>query len=186
MSKSSDKLPSQRQLADLYEVSEYAIRTAKKKGVDIHNRDEVRAHFLKGRKRPAAWVSGCPWDEVKMVDDVPERASSYEIDMIQQVKDAIDYDEARTLKTKIDSLHKLRQIQIQDRDYIHKDEVTDDMTRIGNGLKAGLLRLQADLPPMLEGLGANEMQKVLQAKIYEMLGQWSNESSDLYKAEVVR
>jgi hypothetical protein len=59
------------------------------------------------------------------------------------------------------------------------------MTRIGNGLKAGLLRLQADLPPMLEGLGANEMQKILAAKINEMLGQWSNESCDLYKPEVL-
>tara|TARA_R110002020_G_scaffold81691_1_gene202701 strand:+ start:99 stop:650 length:552 start_codon:yes stop_codon:yes gene_type:complete len=176
---------SQRQLAIQYSVSESALRTIKKKGIDIRDREAVREHFLTCPRRPDQWVNGCPWDEPKFTKPTPDEVSGEELDLMQQVIEAHDYDSVRTLKTKIDALHKLRQIEIQDRDYIHKDEVTDDMTRIGNGLKAGLLRLQADLPPMLEGLGANEMQKTLAAKINEMLSQWANESSELYKPEVL-
>ena len=176
---------SRRHLATQYSVSEAALRTAQKKGVDIRDRESVREYFLSCPRRPKLWSNGCPWDEPKFVKPAPDEVSGEELELMDQVMAALDYDTVRMLKTKIDALHKLRQIEIQDRDYIHKDEVTDDMTRIGNGLKAGLLRLQADLPPMLEGLGANDMQKTLAAKINEMLSQWSNETSDLYKPEVL-
>ena len=98
-----------------------------------------------------------------------------------QVRNATNYDTARTLKTQIDGIHKLRQIEILEGDYIHKDEVVTDMTRIGSAMQAGLKQLSADLPAMLEGLPAAQSKKVIAKVGIKLMGLLSDQFSKLYK-----
>ena len=98
-----------------------------------------------------------------------------------QVRNATNYDTARTLKTQIDGIHKLRQIEILEGDYIHNDEVVTDMTRIGSAMQAGLKQLSADLPAMLEGLPAAQSKKVIAKVGIKLMGLLSDQFSKLYK-----
>lgn len=168
------------QLQHDYQISRYVLDKCRIAGVDIYCRESVKAKILSNRSRPPAWVNGCPWDNPGDKKNTAELEKE-ERDLMDQVLAATDYDTARTLKTKIDALYKLRQIDIQNRDYIHIDDIKEDMTRIGNGVKAGLLRLQSDFPPMLAGLGESEIQRKVKPKVLELLSQLADETSDLYK-----
>ena len=109
----------QQQLADEYSVSTATLRRARENGVDVQNRDEFADYILNTKaKRPHAWINGVPWEQ-DTTDDNPHLATSEERDLMEQVRTATNYDEARTLKTKIDGIHKLRQIEILEGDYIH-------------------------------------------------------------------
>ena len=171
----------QQQLADDYSVSTATLRRARADGVDVQNRDEFADYIINTKaKRPHAWINGVPWLQDEK-PDTPHTATDEERDLMAQVRDATDYNEARTLKTKIDSIHKLRQIQILESDYIHKDEVVNDMTRIGASVAAAHRQCQADLPAMLEGLTAAEGKKKIREYMLRIDAALSDETSKLYK-----
>jgi hypothetical protein len=173
----------QQQLADEYSVSTATLRRARADGVDVHNRDEFADYILNTKaKRPHAWINGVPWEQ-EATDNDPHLATSAERDLMEQVRTAVNYDEARTLKTKIDGIHKLRQIQILEGDYIHKEDVEADFTRIGSAMQAGLKQMAADVPAMIEGLSAAQSKKVLIKTTLKLMAVLSDEESKLYKQQ---
>lgn len=176
----SEKL-TQNQLAEYYQVGIATIRRAKADGVDIHDRDAFAAHIRTKKKYPPAWVNGPPWEQDQAPAENACELTAEEQELMQQVRDAPNYDVARTLKTKIDSLMGIKKMAILDGDYIHKDEVMADLTRIGAGVQAALKQMQADLPAMLEGLSAAESKKKIAEYSTRLAGWLSDESSKLYK-----
>lgn len=171
----------QQQLADDYSVSVATLRRARENGIDVQNRDEFANYILNTKaKRPHAWINGVPWEQDEPEDN-PHLATSEERNLMEQVRTATSYDEARTLKTKIDGIHKLRQIEILEGDYIHKDEVMADLTSIGAAIAAAHRQCQADLPAMLEGLSAAKAKVKIREYLLKIDGMLSDKTNKLYK-----
>jgi len=170
----------QRQYADKYKVSQYVINKLKKKGVDLDDKQAVIDSILNQRSRPEQWINGVPLDGDEQPSS-PHLATNEERDLMEQVRTATSYDEARTLKTKIDGIHKLRQIEILEGDYIHKDEVVADMTRMGAAVAASHRQCQADLPAMLEGLTAAQAKTKIREYMLRIDAMLSDETNKLYK-----
>lgn len=66
-------------------------------------------------------------------------------------------------------------------DLISVAEVDEILLRIGSVVRASIMRLEADLPPMLEGLTPSKMQKLIRGKIDEVLTALADESSTIWK-----
>ena len=171
----------QQQLADEYSVSVATLRRARENGIDVQNRDEFASYILNTKaKRPHAWINGVPWEQTEPDND-PHLATNAERDLMQPLRDDVNYDEARTLKTKIDGIHKLRQIEILEGDYIHKDEVLADLTSIGAAVAASHRQCQADLPAMLEGLTASKAKAKIRDYMLKIDAMLAETTSKLYK-----
>jgi hypothetical protein len=171
----------QQQLADLYSVSVATLRRARENGIDVQNRDEFADYIMNTKaKRPHAWINGVPWLQDEQPSS-PHMATNEERNLMEQVRTATSYDEARTLKTKIDGIHKLRQIEILEGDYIHKDEVVADMTRMGAAIAAAHRQCQADLPAMLEGLTAAKAKSKIRDYMLKIDAMLSDETNKLYQ-----
>jgi len=176
--------PTQRQLADKYKVSQYVISKMAQTGIDIYDEDAVEVHIMGQRSRPKSWINGCPWKIAEM-REVVEGMSDTELSLREQVEGAKDYDTARTLKMKIDALYKLRQIDIQNREYIHISEITEDWTRIGSASQAAHNKCGSDLPAMLDGLGMAEMEKIINKYMRKIDTELSDSSSELYTQQPI-
>jgi hypothetical protein len=59
-------------------------------------------------------------------------------------------------------------------------EVEEAMTQIGAAVRASIIRLEADLPPMVEGLDAATIQKIVREKTHEILTMLSDEASKVW------
>ena len=168
------------QLADYYAVSVATIRRAKEQGVDVQDRDAFAAYVRTKSKSPHSWINGVPpWEQSETVDD-PHLATAGERDLMERVRVTTDYNEARTLKTQIDAIHKLRQIEILEGDYIHKADVENDMTRIGAAVRAAHKQCQADLPAMLEGLSAAKAKVKISEYLLKIDAALADETGKLY------
>ena len=169
----------QEQLAEDYSVGIATIRRAKADGVDVQNREHFKAWIYTNKRLPPAWGNGPPWEQADIPD--PHLASSGERDLMERVRTTADYNEARTLKTQIDAIHKLRQIEILEGDYIHKADVENDMTRIGAAVRAAHKQCQADLPAMLEGLSAAKAKVKISEYLLKIDAALADETGKLYK-----
>ena len=175
---------SQAKLAILYKVNQDWISKAKARGIDIHDKEAIRAAILSQSKRPPAWSNGCWWDEKPEDDpiiseDLTSKESEDQIKILErQALAATDYDGSRFIRTKIQSLKELLQLQILAGDYVHKDEIEADYTRIGHALKARTMQMQADLPGALEGLTAPQMKLKIREYAHNLLRELSNEKGE--------
>ena len=168
----------QRQYADKYQVSQYVINKLKEKGINLDDEAAVVDSIMNQRSRPKQWLNGSPLNADP--DTNPHVATDTERDLMEQVRNATNYDTARTLKTQIDAIHKLRQIEILEGDYLHKDDVINDFTRIGASVSAAHRQCQADLPAMLEGLTAAEGKKKIREYMLRIDGMLADEGGKLY------
>jgi len=184
---SKTKKLSQDKLAVLYQIPQFAVSKLKSKGIDIYDKEAVRKAVLSQASRPKAWVSGCPWDKkpekvptvvAKDADD--ETDAQIEALRIQALA-AADYDDARFSRTKIQSLKEFKQLSVLEGDYIHKDDVVADMTKIGFGVGALLEQLTSDLPAMLEGLTAAQMKVKIREASRRIRLALADETNKLFK-----
>ena len=183
---------SQRAFADMYHVSVDFIRKMKADNVDLTNRQKVSRYILRQPKRPAKWTSGNPLNRnvgkvENTADEVDEDASLDDIQealRMEMVK-AVDYDKARTLKTKADALKKIKELAILDKTYIHREELNQHLIKIGNGVKSALARYRGELPQVMEGMTAPQIKKALAAKEREVLLLLADGLSEIYEEEEV-
>ena len=167
----------QQQLADSYHCEQSTVSKLKKKGVDIYSADAIRTAILAQPKRPKLWVNGCPWDDKPeqaplVADDIEAKDTEEQIEMLEaQALAAKDYDASRFIRTKIQSLKELLQLRILAGHYEHKDIIAEDYTKIGHGIKAAAMKLQADLPGTLEGLTAAQMKPRIRESALHMLAE---------------
>ena len=168
----------QKQLAEVYVCGLATIRRAKADGVDVQDRNAFAGWVKTKQKPPHAWINGVPWEQN---EETMDAASAEMRELSDQVRDAPNYDVARTLKTKIDSLMQIRKIEILEGDYIHKEEVVSELARIGAAVLVMVKQFQADLPAMIEGLTASESKKTIGTYSHRVLSMLADETSKLWK-----
>jgi len=101
----------QQQLADDYSVSLSTLKRALRSGVDVHNKQAFVDWVYSNKKRPPGWENGVPWEQGE--EQAEAIALSPELhELAEQVRNAPNYDVARTCKTKIDALMQVAKIAV--------------------------------------------------------------------------
>jgi hypothetical protein len=62
-------------------------------------------------------------------------------------------------------------------------EVEEAVMRIGAAVRGATMRMEADLPPMLEGLSASKMQFVIRQVVDQVLGELSDQGNKLVEPD---
>ena len=87
----------------------------------------------------------------------------------------------QTQKTKLECERIQHWLDIDRGKFVSIEGVANDMLKIGGAVKAAMLRLEADLPPMLVGLDEAAMQIKIRAQGDEILRLFAEMSEELYK-----
>lgn len=150
-------------------------------GVNIFDDDEVRKKISKMRSLPPDLKP-----EFKPKIDQPivtpnEDPTQIDIEhIIQQLSNVTDKHQAQTVKIQIDGLlnaYKLREAAGR---YVSKTTVEESLIRIGATFKAALLRMEADLPPALEGMNPAAMQQTIREKVDDVLRTLTDQYESIY------
>ena len=154
----------------------------KKCGVDIFDDEQVKTRIAKSRILPPELKP--EWRPVAAVAlEISDDSDPTQIDIetiIRQISVATDKNSAQTVKTQIDALVNAYKLREAAGKYVSKALVKESMIRIGATFKAALLRMEADLPPALEGMSPASMQQTIRHKIDEVLRDLSEEYEKAY------
>ena len=150
-------------------------------GVDVFKDDEVRKRISKMRNLPPDLKPEWRPQISQPINPPGEDPTQIDIEqIIHQLSNVTDKHQAQTVKIQIDGLlnaYKLREAAGR---YVSKTTVEESLIRIGATFKAALLRMEADLPPALEGMNPASMQKTIRGKIDEVLRTLSDEYGKVY------
>jgi hypothetical protein len=150
-------------------------------GVDVFKDDEVRKRISKMRNLPPELKPEWHPQIAQPINPPGEDPTQIDIEqIIHQLSNVTDKHQAQTVKIQIDGLlnaYKLREAAGR---YVSKTTVEESLIRIGATFKAALLRMEADLPPALEGMNPASMQKTIRGKIDEVLRTLSDEYGKVY------
>lgn len=129
---------------------------------------ELKSEFHPKVKSPASLVDGIEPTTID-IEEIIARLSSCD-----------DKHQAQTIKLQIDGLinaYKLREAAGR---YVSKAVVEESLIRIGATFKASLMRMEADLPPMLDGMQPAKMQELIRDKVDEVLRIMDDEYQKVY------
>ena len=106
--------------------------------------------------------------------------------IIQQLSNVTDKHQAQTVKIQIDGLLNAYKLRAAAGKYVAKAMVDEALIRIAAAVKAAILRMEADLPPQLEGCDPPAMQRIIRGKVDEIMAMlsestakiWDNDASD--------
>jgi len=101
-------------------------------------------------------------------------------ELVRQVKAARTYNDARTLKVQIDALRAGYALEIDQGKHVARAIIEEALMRIGSAVKAAVLRMEADLPPMLEGATPATMQRMIREKTDEVMTTLSDATADVW------
>lgn len=104
-------------------------------------------------------------------------------ELVQQVKAAKTYNDARTLKVQIDALRAGYALEIEQKQHCSIADMSEALIRIAAAVKAAVLRMEADLPPMLEGMDPAAMQRVIRGKVDEVMTMLSDEAAKIWQTD---
>jgi hypothetical protein len=105
-------------------------------------------------------------------------------DLEQALLGAPDLGTAQKLKTQVSGLKDVIAAQKASGELVPVAKVDERDTRIAAAVKGSLLKLANDSPPMLEGLPADKVQKVLRDQVMGILEQLANDQSEFWKEHV--
>jgi hypothetical protein len=164
-------------------VSIPTLNSWKRCGVDIMDDAQVRRQVAKMRNIPPDLKPG--W--LPQVDPLTEPGDDpTQIDIeaiIGKLSSVTDKHQAQTIKLQIDGLINAYKLREAAGKYVSRTKVEEDLIRIGAAVKGSILRMEADLPPMLEGMTPAQMQKVIREKTEEILASLSDASSEIWKEQ---
>jgi len=129
------------------------------------NADEWRAFYGRHRVQPLPGVTA------------PVLASGEPID-----GQKLDYQTARTVRMVLAAERERIALEQARSNLMDVAEAREIFTKAGTVVKMGLLRMCNDLPPVLEGRGPVEIQKILRAKVESVLTQMAD-AVDVLRAE---
>jgi transcriptional regulator with XRE-family HTH domain len=163
-------------IAEKTGLSFSTLRIYQKNGVDIHDddalRDYVKKHANRTKTLNVEWLG---------VEPAPENAD------IQTLKDeltrTIDRNVAQRIKTQIDGLLSAQKLEVLNASYISMIDVKDAFTKLGSVIRAGIMRMQADLPPALEGQSPSRMAKIIGESSEKLLTELSETESELWQID---
>lgn len=141
------------QLARAYKVNRSTICRWEHQGVDIWNPREVKIH----------------------IDTLVVKPPIYRIPA-----KGLTYEEARIKKLSLESERLERQLDREEGNWAHNDVIKEDGLQAASKLKAGMLKLEVELPPMLVGLTEAEMQKIIRDATDSLLKSFTNSQEELF------
>ena len=153
-------------------------------GVDVFDDEQIRAKLARIRNLPPTlkheWHPGT---REPLGDNLPEDdPTQINIEtIIARLSSVTDKHQAQTIKLQIDGLINAYKLREAAGKYVSRTKVEEDLIRIGAAVKGSILRMEADLPPMLEGMTPAQMQKVIREKTEEILASLSDASSEIWK-----
>jgi hypothetical protein len=163
-------------------VSMNALKSWERCGVDVFDDEQIKSKISKLRNLPPdlkpEWHPRLGGVGVQIQGDDPTTIDIETI--IAQLSSATDKHQAQTVKIQIDGLlnaYKLREAAGR---YVAKSIVEESLIRIGAVFKSSLLRMEADLPPMLEGMNPSTMRDTIRLKVDEVLRNMEDEYLKVY------
>ena len=151
-------------------------------GVNVFDDEEVRRRIAKMRSLPPDLKP--EWHPKTASITVPDGSDPTQIDIeeiIRQISTATDKHSAQTVKTQIDALLNAYKLREAAGKYVPKSIVEEALMRIGSAVKGAVLRMEADLPPMLEGATPAAMQRMIREKTDEVMATLSDAAADVWK-----
>lgn len=166
-------------------VSTQTLTSWQKNGVDIFDDDSVRAKLARMRNIPPTIKP--EWTPAKAPSiPMPAGEDPTQIDIeaiIGNLSIATDKHQASMVKIQIDGLLNAYKLREAAGKYVARAKVEEDLIRIGAAVKGAVLRMEADLPPMLEGMSPSKMKKTIRQKVDEVLSTLSDATSEIWNDE---
>ena len=166
-------------------VSVQSLSNWERCGVNVWDDDQVRAKLSRMRNLPPTlkpeWLP-----QVALAAPVSSGDDPTSIDIeaiIRQLSTVTDKHQAQTVKTQIDGLLNAYKLREAAGKYVSKATVDTALVRIAAAVKAAILRMEADLPPQLEGADPPTMQRIIRGKVDEVMAMLSDESSKIWEAD---
>ena len=166
-------------------VSIPTLNSWKRCGVNVDDDEQVRQRIARMRNIPPTlkpeWLP-------KIADPIQapgeEDPTSIDIEaIIRQLSAVTDKHQAQTVKLQIDGLLNAYKLREAAGKYVAKVTVDEALIRIAAAVKAAVLRMEADLPPMLEGMDPAAMQRVIRGKVDEVMTMLSDEAAKIWQTD---
>ena len=162
-------------------VSYPCLRNWERCGVDIWSDDDVRAKLARMRNLPPNLKPEFMPTRSAPIEPPGEDPTQIDIEsIIGQLSSVTDKHQAQTVKLQIDGLLNAYKLREAAGKYVARAMVEESLIRIGATFKAALMRLEADLPPMMEGMDPPKMQQTIRDKIDEVLRSLEDEYAKAY------
>lgn len=162
---------SHKTIAEQAGLSVAQLHAAKESGVNIY-KDEELAEWKSQRRPRAGGAEEAGGDVFECLDDI-ERA----------ILRAGSYNEAQKLKSQVQALKDLVNTKKAEGDLIPRAKVDERDTRIAAAVKSVLMKFCNEAPPMLEGLPADKVQKVLVKQMTGVLETLADDQQEFWRDE---
>ena len=103
--------------------------------------------------------------------------------LIEQVKSARTYNDARTLKLQIEALRSGFALEVDQMKHVSKSTVEEALMKIGAAVRSAIVRMEADLPPMLDGASPATMQRIIREKTDEVMTSLADAANEVWTDE---
>jgi hypothetical protein len=143
-------------------------------GCDIEDDDSVKTHVAKLQKKPKT-INPEYYTPAAQLEETPDIA--FLKDQLLRTQDDKD---AKRIKTQIDGLLSAQKLEVLNQSYISMEEVKAAYIKLGSVIRAGIMRLQADLPPVLEGRSPAEMAKRIGEAADKLLTELSSNAAEVW------
>lgn len=166
-------------------ISVQCLKNWERCGVDVFDDGQVRAKIARMRSIPPTLKPEWMPRTAPMVD-APPADDPTQIDIeaiIRQLSSVTDKHQAQTVKLQIDGLLNAYKLREAAGKYVSRATVDDALIRIAAAVKAAILRMEADLPPMLEGADPPTMQRIIRGKVDEVMAMLSEESAKVWQQD---
>jgi transcriptional regulator with XRE-family HTH domain len=146
-------------------------------GCNIEDDDSVRSHVAKLQRTPKG-INPEYLTATDQADETPD-ISALKVALLR----TLDEKEARRIKTQIDGLLSAQKLEVLNASYISMVDVKEAFTKLGSVIRAGIMRMQADIPPALEGQSPSRMAKIIGESAEKILTELSLTESELWQAD---
>ncbi len=146
-------------------------------GCNIEDDDAVKAHVAKLQKHPKT-INPEYLPQPEQLTETPDISV-----LKENLLRTLDEKEAKRIKTQIEGLLSAQKLEVLNASYISMIDVKEAFTKLGAIIRAGIMRMQADLPPALEGQSPSRMAKIIGESAEKLLTELSETESELWTRE---
>ena len=162
-----------------------ALKSWERCGVDVFDDEQIKSKISKLRNLPPdlkpEWHPRLGGVGAQIQGDDPTTIDIETI--IAQLSSATDKHQAQTVKIQIDGLLNAYKLREAAGKYVAKAMVDEALIRIAAAVKAAVLRMEADLPPQLEGCDPPAMQRIIRGKVDEIMSMLSESTSKIWETD---
>jgi phage terminase Nu1 subunit (DNA packaging protein) len=157
------------QLCRLFDLTAARIGQLRKDGI-IYKTSRNTFDLWKSVKGYITFLQKNKIDGAQNIQRSETVGDAHELEeLVRQVKAARTYNDARTLKVQIDALRSGYALEVEQNRYCSMAHIEDGMDAIASVVRNAIKRMEADLPPMLEGLDAAGMKRTIAEKSAQVI-----------------